>query len=141
MGEELISLIETELGTIINWEEECPGVYYFSVQPNQDTNSCPEYYVVVEKSSLPRDVLALGTVPDNTQCWLYAIDPPKEGAWTAVLYELCKYRLAHSLSAPDGWSLTGIAAKGMELCPAYFGAFPVPPRTPWGWTLKHKGIG
>ena len=140
MGDELLSLLETELGTVITWEEECPGVYYLSVQPNQDINYSSEYYVVAEKNSLPRGVLALGRVPDSAPCRLYAIDPPEEGAWTAIMYELCKYRLAHGLPAPDGWSLTDIAAKGMELCPSYFGAFPVPPRTPWGWTLKHRAL-
>ena len=28
----------------------------------------------------------------------------------------------------------------MELCPSYFGSFPVPPQTPWGWTLRYKPL-
>ena len=138
MGDELLSLLETELGIIRSWEEEFPGVYYLSVQPNGLTNHCSEYYIATGKAVLPQDALALGKALGDTSCQLYAIDPPEEGAWAAVLYELCKYRLTHSLLAPDGWSLTSAAAEGMELCPAYFGAFPVPPQTPWGWTLRHR---
>lgn len=140
MDDELIALIEIELGAIKNWEEECPGVYYLSVQPNRDTNYCSEYYVVLEKTCLSQDVLALGKILDDAPCRLYALDPPEEGAWTAVMYELCKYKSSHGLPAPDGWSLAGIAEKGMELCPSYFGTFPVPPCTPWGWTLKHREL-
>lgn len=140
MNDELLNLIETELGEIKSWEEECPGIYYLSVQPNGDTNCCLEYYVVTERASLSRDALALGKMIDGVPCRLYPIDPPEEGAWTAVMYELAKYRLAHGLPPCSGWSLTGVAAKGMELCPSYFGTFPVPPRTPWGWTLRHRAL-
>ena len=40
----------------------------------------------------------------------------------------------------ESWSLSDAAMEGMELCPAYFGAFPVPPYTPWGWTLRHRAL-
>ena len=138
MNDALLLLIEKELGTVQMWEQECPGVLYFSVQPDDDTKYCLEYFVVFEQTSLSQDALALGKTLDGTSYLLYPINPPTEGAWTAVMYEICKYRLAHGIQGSDGWSLTSAAAEGMELCPSYFGSFPVPPHTPWGWTLRHK---
>ena len=26
------------------------------------------------------------------------------------------------------------------MCPSYFGTFPVPPYTPWGWTFRYKAL-
>lgn len=88
----------------------------------------------------PGKARALGRTLDGMPGLLYPIDPPKEGAWTAVAYELIRRRKTYGLSDEGCWTLTDAAAEGMELCPAYFGSFPVPPYTPWGWTLRHRAL-
>lgn len=141
MTDELLSLLNYELGQILDWEELCPGVYSLTVQPDSDSVSpCGEYYLVLPGAPISREALALGRALDGIPGLLYAIDPPDEGGWTAILYELCKNRSLHDSPPLEGWSLSDAAMEGMELCPAYFGSFPVPPYTPWGWTLRYKAL-
>lgn len=55
MTDELLSLLNYELGQILDWEELCPGVYYLGVQP--DPNSvypCSEYYLVLPDAPISR---------------------------------------------------------------------------------------
>lgn len=33
MNDKLLELLSYELGDILRWEEECPGVYYLGVRP------------------------------------------------------------------------------------------------------------
>lgn len=147
MDEELQSHLNHELGQIVDWEELCPGVYYLCVRPDPDSDyPWSEYYMVLDDAPISRTARALGRPLPETSALLYPIDPPKEGAWTAVLYEVGKYRHSHDISVPSdqrdphGWSLADAAMEGMELCPDYFGTFPVPPLTPWGWTLRHMTL-
>lgn len=147
MDEELQSHLNHELGQILDWEELCPGVYYIGIRPDPDSEyPWSEYYMVLDGAPITQTARALGKSLAKTSVLLYPIDPPKEGTWTAVLYEVCKYRHSHDISIPSaqrdphGWSLTDAAIEGMELCPDYFGTFPVPPLTPWGWTLWHRAL-
>ncbi len=139
MEEDLLSLLRYELGEVVDWEELCPSVYYLGVQPNPDSiYPCSEYYLVLPGAPISQEALALGRPLDGVPGLLYAIDPSDEGGWTAIMYELCKNRFRHGIPPLEGWSLIDAAMEGMELCPSYFGLFPVPPYTPWGWTLRHK---
>lgn len=141
MDDELLSLLNHKLGQIQDWEELCPGVYYLGVMPHPDNKSpCSEYYLVLEGAPISREARAQGKSLNGIPGLLYPIDPPSEGGWTAVMYELCKSQVSHSLPPLEGWSLTDAAMEGMELCPSYFGTFPVPLRTPWGWTLRHRAL-
>ena len=141
MDEEMISILNYKLGKVLDWEELCPGVYYLSVQPDPDSAyPCSEYYLVLPDASITQEARTLGRPLDGIPGLLYPIDPPDEGGWTAILYELCKNQFRHGSPAFESWSLSDAAMEGMELCPAYFGAFPVPPYTPWGWTLRHRAL-
>ena len=53
-----------------------------------------------------------------------------------VAYEVYKYMADHGIPLPRGESLTSTRVFGMEGCPEYFGAFPVPEETPWGPALR-----
>ena len=141
MEEELLSALRYELGEVTDWEKLCPGVYYIGVQLNPDSPySCGEFYLVLPDAPISRETCALGRTVDGIPGLLYPIDPPEEGGWTAILYELCKNRFRHGSPPLEGWSLADAAMEGMELCPSYFGSFPVPPYTPWGWTFRHRAL-
>ena len=58
----------------------------------------------------------------------------------AYHYEILKYKTMHNHPLPEGESLQDTALYGMELCPDYFGTYPVPPQTPWGRTLRHRPL-
>ena len=141
MEEKLLSALRYELGEVTGWEELCSSVYSLTVQPDPDSvYPCSEYYLVLPGAPISREALALGRALDGIPGLLYAIDPPDEGGWTAILYELCKNQSRHGSPALEGWSLSDAAMEGMELCPSYFGTFPVPPYTPWGWTFRYKAL-
>ena len=77
----------------------------------------------------------LETVP----AWVYLLDSEEGPRW-AVYYEILKYKTMHNHPLPEGESLQDTALYGMELCPDYFGTYPVPPQTPWGRTLRHRPL-
>ena len=141
MNEELLSILNYELGEVADWEELCPGVYSLGMRLNPDSAyACGEFYLVLEEAPISQEARALGRPLPGTTALLYPIDPPDEAAWTAIMYELCRNGLCHGIHTIEGWSLADAAMEGMELCPTYFGSFPVPPRTPWGWTLRHRPL-
>lgn len=141
MEENLQYILNLELGQIIDSEELCPGIYSLGIRPDPESEyPWSEYYLVLESAAISQEARALGKPLPNTSALLYPIDPPDESAWTAIMYELCRNGLVHGIQPLEGWSLTEAAMEGMELCPAYFGPFPVPPRTPWGWTLRHRPL-
>lgn len=138
MNDELLSLLNHELGEIVDWEELCHGVYYLTIRSDPESEyPWSEYYLVLDNAPISQDARALGRPFPDTSALLYPIGPPDEAAWTAVMYELCRNGHTNGI---EGWSMTDAAMEGMELCPAYFGSFPVPPRTPWGWTLQHRPL-
>lgn len=138
MDSERLALLGSELGEIQRCERLCPGIYYVCVQPNPDHGRfCSEYYIVLENAPIPREAMLLGKPLQKVDGLYYELGT-EEGSRTVVEYELCKYAIDHGLSLPEGMTLQEAAVNGMELCPQYFGMFPVPSLTPWGRTLRYK---
>lgn len=137
MNDELIDLLTHELGKILQWEEECPGIYYIGVLSDEGTGQ--EYYLALENAPISQEVRAMGRPLEEVAAFIYPMDT-EEGARYAVEYEVLKYKITHGLPMPEGASLRETALYGMELCPDYFGTYPVPPLTPWGYTLRHRPL-
>lgn len=137
MTDELLYLLTSELGKIQQWEEECPGVYYLAVLP--DDKSVEEYYLVLENAPISQEARSMGRPLQTFPALVYLLDS-EDGARAAVKYEMLKYKTAHGLPLPEGASLRDTALYGMERCPDYFGTYPVPPQTPWGYTLRHRPL-
>ena len=133
MNDELIDLLTHELGKILQWEEECPGVYYIGVLPDGGTGQ--EYYLVLENAPISQEARTMGRRLETVLALVYLLDSEEGPRW-AVYYEILKYKMLHGLPLPEGESLRNAALYGMELCPDYFGTYPVPPLTPWGYTLQ-----
>ena len=139
MNDKLLSQFASELGTILQWEEECPGVYYLGILPEDQGAVGREYYAVFENAPISQEVRAMGRRLETVPAWVYLLDSEEGPRW-AVYYEMLKYKTMHGLPLPEGESLRDAALYGMELCPDYFGAYPVPPQTPWGFTLRHRPL-
>lgn len=137
MNNELLSRLTSELGTILQWEEECPGVYYLGVLPEDGVGR--EYYAVLENAPISQEVRTMGRQLETAPALVYLIDSEEGPRW-AVYYEILKYKVMHGLPLPEGESLRDAALYGMELYPDYFGTYPVPPQTPWGFTLRHRPL-
>lgn len=63
MDGELLELLADELGKILQWEEECPGVYYLGVLPEDEGGGGREYYLVFENAPISQKVRAMGLYP------------------------------------------------------------------------------
>lgn len=134
MSDQLLSQLARELGEISCWEIECPGVYYLSVLSKAGLGI--EYYAVLENAPVSQELRAMGRPLTKAPVLLYSLDPDA-GVRAAVEYEVLKYKIQHGLPIPEDDSLREIALYGMEMCPDYFGAYPVPSVTPLGYTLRH----
>lgn len=139
MNDELLYLLINELGEILQWEEECPDVYYLGVLPEDEDGHSLEYYAVFENAPISQDVRAMGRQLGTVPAWVYRLDSEEGPRW-AVYYEILKYKATHNRPLPEGESLRDAALYGMELCPDYFGTYPVPLHTPWGFTLRHRPL-
>ena len=129
------------LGVIKTMEQEIPEVYFLSIGPDLELAPCEEYYAVLKSASdVSNEAKAYGRqLPDLPEILFYQMYG-NDGSWKIISYEIEKYRSKHRCSAPGGPNLLEIAWEGMEIHPEYFGSYPVPVETPWGYTARHKTI-
>ena len=137
MDQELLDLLTYDLGEISHWEEECPGVYYLSVLPTIDMGG--ECYAVLEDAPISQELRAMGQKLEDAPVLIYWAGA-EDGIHTVLEYEVLRYKAINGIPMPEGKSLREIALFGAEVCPSYFGAYPVPPLTPWGYTLRHRPL-
>lgn len=127
---------EDQYGIIMYGETTCPGVYYTVTRLPH--SFCGEYIVVTEDSPAVSSKAKsygklLSTTPPVLLCELEYFD---KGRWV-VIYEAYKYMEERGIPLPEGESLWEAELRGMEVCPEYFGEFPVPTNTPWGAPIQH----
>lgn len=136
MDENVLRLLGEELGGEVSfYEEEAPGTYYLNIQTKDGLHQ--EYYLVLDEAPISQEARSMGRQVENIPALVYLIDSEESGRW-AVKYEILKYKVLHNLQLSKWESLHEIALYGMEMCPEYFGEFPVPGVTPWGHTLRHR---
>ena len=131
--------IEDDCGELSETENLCPGVYY--VANTGDGLFAGEFYIVeAGKSCLSDAVITLGLpLPHHPELLFYPMDA-ENGGHMAVQYESLRYRLTHDLPVDESDSLHTVSVFGMEVCPAYFGDYPVPSVTPRGFTTRHQEL-
>ncbi|MBE7003988.1 MAG: hypothetical protein E7425_06855 [Ruminococcaceae bacterium] len=131
--------IEEDLGTIVDSELLCPGVYYAASEG--DGRFAQEYYIIERGAScISEAAKAYGKLlPHHPELLACRIDEP-EGGRDVIKYEISRYRKKNGLPLPDGESLLTIASYAMENNPEYFGSFPAPIHTPRGTMTRYKTI-
>lgn len=135
--------VEKQYGKIHDAEDLGAGVYYISTYLPEDRYAGGEYFLVTADSPAISDAAhAYGTwLPTNPVTYLYSCeDYFEKGRWV-VSYELHKYLTDHGIPLPEGESLQDDIARGMEVCPEYFGEFPIPVETPWGVPIQADKVG
>lgn len=115
-------------------EEECPGVYYIFTEGLRNGSTGSEFYAVMRDTPVISAQAKSYGIPlsDASKVLIYRYQDYFDKGWHVVEYEIHKYLSEQGLPLPDGASLPSEAVFGMEICPEYFGAFPVPEQTPWG---------
>ena len=135
--------LEAEYGTIHYAERICPGVYYISAATSMIRPYIgSEYYVVTEDSpAISPSARAYGTpLPANPKLLLYHMDDCFDKGRHVVGYEVHKYLVEHGCPLPENESLLADQVWGREVCPEYFGEFPIPEETPWGIPVRHEKV-
>lgn len=131
-------LIENMLGEINEIEQEIPGVYYLSVSGGEEW-SRGEYYAVLEQTpNISQEAKEYGVLmEDDSELLLYPFEKDNSG-WRIIQYEVYRYCTANGLPLPEKDALINSVLYGREIHPDYFGTYPVPTLTPWGYTLRYK---
>lgn len=132
------SALEAQCGPIRCAEAVCPGVYRIAAGSGGPGAFSAEYLVALEGSpALSARARACGTpLPAPQGAVLYALEDYCNPARHVAEYEIHRYLAAHGLPLPAGYDLAEQLARGREICPDYFGRFPVPAQTPWGAVLR-----
>ena len=133
--------IDNELGVVQFFVQECPGVYFISCNPQFESSLCNEFYIVEETTpAISNEAKKMGhRLAGHPNLLAYEIEDVS-GGQKIVEYEASKFRALNGLCLSNEATLHGIAIDGMETNPEYFGTYPVPSYTPWGYTLRHKAI-
>ena len=137
-----LSSLEGQYGRVRYVEAICPGVYYLATTASTEYLLYgTEYFVVMEDSpAISSKAKSYGTaLPTIPRAFLFEYDYASKGRHV-VAYEAHKYLAEHGRPLPEGASLTQDRAFGMEICPEYFGEFPVPIETPWGPPVCHDRL-
>ena len=135
--------VEKQYGKIHDAEDLGAGVYYISTYLPEDRYAGGEYFLVTADSPAISDAAHTYGIllPTNPVTYLYSCeDYFEKGRWV-VSYELHKYLTDNGIPLPEGESLQNDVARGMEVCPEYFGEFPIPTETPWGAPVQADKVG
>lgn len=125
-----------ELGILLSFELECPGVYYIMVESKESKPLAKEYHLVLKDAPISIAARQYGAPPQSGEALVFPLDKENSGA-KIVEYEICKYLLKQKHPLPNGWDIRSRAVYAAEIHPEYFGMLPVPSMTPWGQTLRN----
>lgn len=130
-------------GKVRSAEELCPGVYNIRTGPTPPHSFLGSDLIVVMSDSpvIPAAAKAYGTpLKADPKVLVYYDEDYFDKARWVITYEIDKYLAEHDLPLLDDGSLMEDQARGMEVCPEYFGQFPVPAETPWGPPLRYDRL-
>ena len=139
-----VHAFESRYGKIRSAEKLCPGVFRILTVPIPlDQFICSDLFVVMADSpAIPLTAKSYGIPLESSPEVLVVYcnaDYFDKSRWV-MTYEIDKYLVDHNFPLPDGESLLEVRVRGMEVCPEYFGEFPIPTETPWGAPLQHDRL-
>ena len=139
---EIQRIAEDELGTVVLFEQIALGVYEAATKLDEEAIGFPNDYYLVELDSpiISEKAKTYGKpLGDDTGIVLFDIDDETGGRFI-IDYELALYRLKAGIQQDNESSVHELATFGREHHPEYFGEYPVPTVTPWGYIARHKKI-
>lgn len=122
---------------------ECPGVYYIQTGSTSGRPLCgAEYFAVTDGFPAISEKIQSYGIPlqTNPHILLYDCEDYFNQGKAILEYEVHKYLVENGFHLPEGVSLREDEVRGMEICPEYFGEFPVPTETPWGNVLRYDRL-
>ena len=139
-----VHAFESRYGKIRSAEKLCPGVFRILTVPIPlDQFICSDLFVgMADSPAIPLTAKSYGIPLESSPEVLVVYcnaDYFDKSRWV-MTYEIDKYLVDHNFPLPDGESLLEVRVRGMEVCPEYFGEFPIPTETPWGAPLQHDRL-
>ena len=132
--------LEQEYGSVEQAELKCPGIYYLRVAPPAEHLTNVWLYIVTGDAPISKEARQFGKpAPEQPELRLFERES-RDCHWMVIEYEILRYRAKNKLPLGEFDNLHTASAYGMEVCPEYFGTYPVPSLTPWGYTARHKTI-
>ena len=135
-----LASLSGEYGEVLRAELECPGVYSLQLSPTEGHPYHHEMFLVTAEAPISQEARSYGIQDAHLPGLLLYEYEGQDGAWKIIEYEILKYRVKNRLPLGEFDDLHTAALYGAEVCPVYFGAYPVPGLTPWGYTTRHKAI-
>ena len=127
-----------ELGLIESAVIKCPGIYFLHMEATAEHYTGLDLYVVMNDAPIPNEARSYGQkLPTHPDLVLYQYEGEDDG-YRVVEYEILKYYIKNNLPLSEHDNIHSLSLYGMEICPSYFGAFPAPMITPWGYTTRYK---
>lgn len=137
---DLLPLDLGDLGIVTEAELAMPGVYDAILECSETGLAVEAFIVLSNAGDISASAKQYGKAdPDHPGLLVYLEDETGNTRYI-IGYELFRYQILHHLPLPEDESIRSIAAAGAELYPDYFGHYPVPFHTPWGYTTRHKII-
>lgn len=140
MNPENLPLDLGRLGMITEGSLVMPGVYEVVLEDPATSTSVEAYIVHQDAAGISSAAKEYGErVPGHPELLVYSENATGNSTYI-IGYELFRYKVLNHLPLPEGETIRGIAAIGAEMYPEYFGSYPVPFLTPWGFTTRNKII-
>jgi len=128
------------LGKILTLERIIPGLYTASMKIPGEHIHVDAYFMRQNCPHISNAAKRYGKPVPNYPGLLMFIDERTSIPSHVVDYEVMRWKIQRGLPVDNNRHLRAIAACGAELYPDYFGAYPVPYITPWGYTTRHKMV-
>ena len=129
-----------ELGLIKSAVIKCPGIYFIHMYAKADHYTGLDFYVVMDNAPISAEARTYGQkLSTHPDLLLYQYEG-ENYEYKVIEYEILKFYIKNNLPFKEYGNIHSFALFGMEVCPNYFGTFPAPALTPWGYTTRYKAI-
>lgn len=129
-----------ELGLIKSAVFKCPGIYLLHMFATEERYTGLDVYVVTKEAPIPAEARDYGqSLPSHPELLLYP-DEGEDFAYKIIEYEITKFYVKNNIPIKASENLHSRSLFGMEVCPGYFGTYPAPAITPWGYTTRYKTL-
>lgn len=129
-----------EIGLVKSAVMKCPGIYFLCMYATAENFTGLSFYIVTQDADIPSEARSYGqTFPTHPDLLFFQYEGNDYG-YKVIEYEILKFYVKHDLPFREYGDIHAFALYGMEVCPDYFGTFPVPILTPWGYTTRYKAL-
>ena len=140
-GDDVVDNLKDAIGDILKVEFYAPGIYYVAAKNSDYSFVCTEYYVIEKTTSIiSYQVKTYGDPVKSCPNLLLFQAEKEQGGYELIEFEVAKYRIQQNIPLGDLDSPRLIAMYYTEDYPEYFGPYPAPTSTPFGYMLRYKTL-